>query len=188
MTQSKIKNQTLALAGLFQAAHLVEQLAKTGQANDKDLKICIESIFQTDPGKIEDIYGGSSDNVKIGFKEVRFLTDGKSRTGSSPDVMRYALGILHLESKLKKNKTMMNKIAQGIDSSKRQLDHFHSSHENLIANLSGLYQEKNQNPATVCGEIGYIVAPNGRQTLAIIIQSKEIKYSLSKRPASPRVK
>ena len=141
MSNTLIKNQTLALAGLFQAAHLVEQLAKTGQANDKDLKICIESIFHTDPDNIEDVFGGTSDNLKIGFKEVRFLTDGKSRTGSSPDVMRYALGILHLESKLRKNKVMMNKIAGGIDASKRQLDHFHSSHENLIANLSGLYQE-----------------------------------------------
>lgn len=141
MSHSKLRNQSLALAGLFQAAHLVEQLAKTGQANENDFRTCIESLFQTNPNAIEDIYGGCKSNVKLGFREVRFLTDGKQRTGSSPDVMRYALGILHLEKKLRKNRAMMAKMSGGIEQAKRQLDHFHSSHENLIANLSGLYQE-----------------------------------------------
>lgn len=141
MSHSKLRNQSLALAGLFQAAHLVEQLAKTGQANENDFRTCIESLFQTNPSAIEDIYGGCKSNVKLGFREVRFLTDGKQRTGSSPDVMRYALGILHLEKKLRKNRAMMAKMSGGIEQAKRQLDHFHSSHENLIANLSGLYQE-----------------------------------------------
>ncbi len=141
MSKASINNQAIALAGLFQAAHLVEQLAKTGNANEKDLKTCIESLFETDPSNIKEVFGGSTDNLKLGFQEVRFLTDGKSRTGSSPDVMRYALGVLHLESKLRKNKLTLNKIATGIDNAKRQREHFHSSHENLIANLSGLYQE-----------------------------------------------
>jgi high frequency lysogenization protein len=141
MSKASIDNQALALAGLFQAVHLVEQIARTGNVNEKELKTCIESLFQTHPKSIEDVYGGSKENLKLGYKEVRFLTDGKTRTGSSPDVMRYALAILHLEGKLRKNKKMMPKVSQGIDQAKRQLDHFHSSHENLIANLSGLYQE-----------------------------------------------
>ncbi|MGR6873942.1 high frequency lysogenization protein HflD [Pseudomonas sp. HK3] len=141
MSKVSIDNQALALAGIFQAAHLVEQIARTGNINEKDLKTCIESLFQTHPRSIEDVYGGSRENLKLGYKEVRFLTDGKTRTGSSPDVMRYALGVLHLESKLRKNNKIMPKVSAGIEQAKRQLDHFHSSHENLIANLSGLYQE-----------------------------------------------
>ena len=57
MTKASIDNQALALAGLFQAAHLVEQLARTGNVNEKDLKTCIESLFQTHPQSIEDVYG-----------------------------------------------------------------------------------------------------------------------------------
>jgi len=141
MTKSNIDNQALALAGLFQATHLVEQIARTGQVSEQELKVCIESLFQTHPKSIEDVYGGMHDNLKLGYKELRFFTSGKNKTGSTPDVMRYALGVLHLESKLRKNKKMMPKVADGIQQAKRQLDHFHSSHENLIANLSGLYQE-----------------------------------------------
>lgn len=141
MTRATVHNQAIALAGIFQAAHLVEQLAKTGHASEKELKTCIESLFVTHPQRIDEVYGGCTSNLKLGFQEVRFLTDGKTRTGSSPDVMRYALGVLHLEKKVRKNRGMMQKISSGIDKAKRQLDHFHSSHDNLIANLSGLYQE-----------------------------------------------
>lgn len=141
MTKSHIDNQALALSGLFQATRLVEQIARTGQVSEKELKICIESLFQTHPESIEDVYGGHHRNLMVGYKEVRFFTGGKKKTGSTPDVMRYALAVLHLESKLRKNKKMMPRVAEGIEQSKRQLDHFHSSHENLIANLSGLYQE-----------------------------------------------
>jgi len=141
MSKFKITNQATALAGLLQATHLVEQLAKTGNVNESELKTCIESLFAINPDSVDDIYGGSKDNLKLGFQEVRFLTDGKKRTGSSPDVMRYALGVLHLEAKARKNRGMMKKISSGIEKSTRQLDHFHSTHENLIANLSGLYQE-----------------------------------------------
>ncbi|GAA6133421.1 high frequency lysogenization protein HflD [Oceaniserpentilla sp. 4NH20-0058] len=141
MTKSNIDNQALALAGLFQATHLVEQIARTGQVNEHELKICIESLFQTHPKSIEDVYGGAHTNLTLGYKELRFFTGGKTKTSSTPDVMRYALGVLHLEGKLRKNKKMLPKVADGIDLAKRQLDHFHSSHENLIANLSGLYQE-----------------------------------------------
>lgn len=141
MPKSKIDHQALALAGIFQATHLVEQIARTGQVSEKELKTCIESLFQTHPESIEDVYGGKHENLKLGYKEVRFFTGGKGKTGSTPDVMRYALAVLHLENKLRKHKKMLPKVADGIEQAKRQLDHFHSSHENLIANLSGLYQE-----------------------------------------------
>lgn len=141
MMQSNTQKQAIALAGLFQAANLVEQLAKSGRANEKDIKTCIESLFQTDPASVQDVYGGNLGNLKLGLQELHFLTGGKNKTGSSPDVMRYALGIIHLESRLRKNKKMLSELSVGIESARRQLDHFHSNHENLIANLSGLYQE-----------------------------------------------
>jgi len=139
--RQRLNNQTIALAGLFQAAHLVEQIAKTGQCNENSLRVCIESLMDINPRSVAEIYGGEPENLRTGLKEVRFLTDGKSRTGSSPDVIRYALSILHLESKLRKSKGMMQSIGKGVDSAKRQAEHFHTTHENLLANLSGLYQD-----------------------------------------------
>lgn len=141
MTQNNIQKQAIALAGLFQAANLVEQIAKTGKVNEHDFRVCIESVFQTNPESVQDVYGGNLTNLKLGFSELCFLTGGKNKTGSSPDVMRYALGVIHLEGRLRRNKKMLAQLSDGVDSARRQLDHFHSTHENLIANLSGLYQE-----------------------------------------------
>ena len=52
-----IHNRTLALAGLFQAARLVQQTAR-GEPRDKDATTAsIGSIFNTDPASVVDVYG-----------------------------------------------------------------------------------------------------------------------------------
>jgi high frequency lysogenization protein len=136
-----IEQQVLALAGLFQAAFLVEQVAKTGQVSEEQLRTSLESLLDQNPASVEAVYGNKLSNLRIGLQEVKFLTDGKSRTGSSPDVIRYALSLLHLEGQLRKNKATLEAIGKGIGNANRQLQHFNSTHENVIANLAGLYQD-----------------------------------------------
>lgn len=138
---TQTEQQVLALAGLFQAAFLVEQVAKTGQVGEEQLRTSIESLLDQNPASVEAVYGNKLSNLRIGLQEVKFLTDGKSRTGSSPDVIRYALSLLHLEGQLRKNKATLEVIGKGINNANRQLQHFNSTHENVIANLAGLYQD-----------------------------------------------
>lgn len=138
---TQTEQQVLALAGLFQAAFLVEQVAKTGQVSEEQLRTSIESLLDQNPASVEAVYGNKLSNLRIGLQEVKFLTDGQSRTGSSPDVIRYALSLLHLEGQLRKNKATLEVIGKGINNANRQLQHFNSTHENIIANLAGLYQD-----------------------------------------------
>ena len=58
-----------------------------------------------------------------------------------PDVMRYALSIIHLESRLRKNHDMMNQLGNNIQSSLRQAEHFHLTHESVIGGLADTYQK-----------------------------------------------
>ena len=53
-----LHDQTLALAGLFQAAALVRQIAHNGSCSDESLETCIHSLFATDPASTLDVYGG----------------------------------------------------------------------------------------------------------------------------------
>ncbi|MBT3566595.1 MAG: DUF489 family protein, partial [Porticoccus sp.] len=39
------KDQLLALSGIFQSCHLVEQLSKHGLVSEKELKISMESLL-----------------------------------------------------------------------------------------------------------------------------------------------
>ena len=47
----------LALAGVFQAASLVKQIATTGMANSAVIEASLETLFKFDADSVEDVYG-----------------------------------------------------------------------------------------------------------------------------------
>ena len=56
MIHSKYE-QTLALAGIYQAASLVKQIANTGKANSAHVEPRIETLFRFDADSVEQVYG-----------------------------------------------------------------------------------------------------------------------------------
>ncbi len=67
---------------------------------------------------------------------------GKQRDAVNPDTIRYALSLIHLESKLQKDNSMLSAIGQRLGQLERAMEHYESSmHENLIAGISGMYQD-----------------------------------------------
>ena len=59
---SSIKNRTLALAGIFQSAALVHQLAITGQAEEDATLNSIESLFKIDAEDVPAVFSGIGGN------------------------------------------------------------------------------------------------------------------------------
>jgi high frequency lysogenization protein len=132
--------QATALAAVFQAAALVEQLARTGDTPEETTAPLLESLFIQNPAHFHDIYGDSSKRLAVGLKQLRIVA-GKDPQGISPDVTRYALSLLHLEKKLSKAPEMLDALGRGIQDAARQSDHFGITHENTIASLAGLYKQ-----------------------------------------------
>jgi len=56
-------------------------------------------------------------------------------------VARYVIGLLHLQRKLKKNRVMLQRVAEGIERARRQSEHYAIDHPNVIANLADTYSE-----------------------------------------------
>lgn len=141
---SQVNNQAIALSALFQAAELVSQLAKNGNAPEASLRPLLDSILKTNVDSTYDIYGGSwdfSDNLKLGT-EICLKTIGKDKTSVNPDTIRYALSILHLESKLAKQPEMLSALGQRISQLVRQKEHYDDlTHPNMLAAISGIYQD-----------------------------------------------
>lgn len=132
-------HRTIGLAGVFQAAILVKQLAKTGRAPDNYLKASIESLFKIDALDALDVYGGGR-NLCLGLRElIKFFNNSKAPKDS--DIARYVLSLLHLERKLSKNPNMQKNIQTGITRASLQAHHFSSTHENVMANLASLYTD-----------------------------------------------
>lgn len=132
-------NRTLALAGVVQAAVLVKQLAWKGSINQQDLATSIESIFQTDPQHVIDVYGSSS-NLILGIQTlIQLFNDNKAP--KDPEIARYTISLLHLERLLIKKSNMIQTVQRGVERAKNQAHHFNSTHDNVIANLAGVYTD-----------------------------------------------
>jgi high frequency lysogenization protein len=140
---NKHEQQTIALAAIFQAASLVEQLARTGEIPAPELELLITSLFKQNPDNFDEIYGAKP-NLQAGYHGICKLMGSdttKVKQDIKPDVMRYALSIIHLESRLRKNGHMMNQLGESIQSSVRQADHFHITHESVIGSLADTYKQ-----------------------------------------------
>ena len=135
--QYTAKEQAAALAGIFQAAALVERLARTGQLTDEDMTPSIHSVFVTKPDSVEDIYQGY-ESLTLGRQTLKNVLERQS-DAIQGDTVRYALTLIHLERKLSRNGNRMQEISQRLSRAGDQVSHFGLLHENVIANLAGIY-------------------------------------------------
>ena len=133
------QRQTLALAGVFQVAQLVNDLATRGLVDQQTFATSIGSVLVTDPETTADIYGGELPNLRAGANTLRKVLLKDSSV--NPSVLRYAMAILILNTKLAKNPQMLTAIGQRLDAVKSQAMHFNPTHENVLAALAGLYQD-----------------------------------------------
>jgi high frequency lysogenization protein len=132
-------NKILSLAGVFQAAALVKHLAKTGKIQEPYFTANIESLFKIDAIDVPDVYGGK-ENVALGLQElIRLFSNNK--LPKDTEIARYVFSLLHLERKLSKNQEMQTHVQTGIKRAKIQATHFNSTHENVLANLAGIYTD-----------------------------------------------
>lgn len=130
---------TLALAGVFQAAFLVKQIANTGMANSAVIEASLETLFKFDAANVEDVYGGVS-GVSSGIRELnKQLSSNKGERDI--EITRYVISLLTLEKKLSANQAMLEQIATTLESIKSGLDYFSLMHENTVLKIGQLYKD-----------------------------------------------
>ncbi|GAA5317151.1 MAG: high frequency lysogenization protein HflD [Candidatus Pelagadaptatus aseana] len=131
---------TLALAGVFQSATLVDQIAKTGYLPTEAQQTLIQSLFVTSPDDTIAVYGGSPANLEVGLKAI-IDTLATQRHQSHGDILRYVLGLQHLQKKLQGRQDMLKVISNRIQQTSHQAEHFGPCHENVMASLADIYTE-----------------------------------------------
>jgi high frequency lysogenization protein len=134
------RQQVIAIAAVIQAATLVEQLARTGDVPREYTDPLLKSLFIQNPKNFDDVYGNAANTLELGLNTFRTLASG-TQSGISPDVTRYTVAMLQLESKVKRNRDMMNTLGDGIQQASRQAEHFTAAHENTIAAIAELYKQ-----------------------------------------------
>lgn len=140
MSKKDNRDIAAALAGVFQAAALVEQLAKTGYIPSAPFKSSIETLFVQNPNSTLEVFNDDIVNLEHGLKVMADLLH-HHQNREYPDTLRYVLGILHLQKKLSSNKDMQGIVGQRLDQARNQADHFGVTHDNVIANLASIYTD-----------------------------------------------
>jgi len=136
MPLNTITNQTIALAGIAQAATLVDQLATTGKASMNAMEASIGSVLKIDSDSVIDVYGGLS-GIKLGLEQLQIQMTGYKI--ASPQQARYAASLVFLQNQLSGQKDMLKTINLGITKAQNQAEHFGLLHENVMASLGDLY-------------------------------------------------
>jgi len=159
-------NQVLALAGIFQSACLVQQLAREGHTDSAALRTSIQSILALDAPDVETIYG-SARGVRLGLELLNSKLTGKTKP-SDMEMARYVVAMVQLEGSLRRNPKMLEDIRQGIDTARAQMKFFENDapadgvHPLLMEKLAQLYSQtiSTLTPRImVSGEHGHLANP-----------------------------
>jgi len=133
-----VTRQALALAGVFQAASLVDELAHTGQVDPRAWDTLIRATLDTNPESFEAIYGGHPNNLRRGLEVLEAVVGRKQ---ANPVVLRYGFTLLLLMNQVRKNDAMLGELGSRLTRIQGQAEHFGETHENVIASLGEAYQE-----------------------------------------------
>lgn len=132
-----LSDKTLALGGVFQAAYLVDQVARRGMLPQSEFETSIGSLFEMSPATTEAVFG-SRFEIKRGLQSLIEQLEGNDKQ-RNVYIMRYAINLLQLENKLRKQPEMLKQIADGLEGATHQLKHFGMTHSNVIARLADIY-------------------------------------------------
>ena len=126
-------NRAIALAGIFQAIHLVDALAYAKDSNPHDIKTSLNSIFIMNPEDFISVYSNVA-HLRTGIQSAIEHLEGKQNAYA----FRYALNLVFLQRKMAKNSEKMDQIGHQISSLHRQ-DLAVDSLENIEA-LAKIYR------------------------------------------------
>ena len=125
----------MALAGVHQAALLVQQIARHGTVDKMAFESSIESLFAIDAESAEAVYGGWG-KLEAGLQT---LSNQLGRRNRDLELTRYTLCLLFLERKLVRRGDLMKIIADGLSSASDCIQYFSLTHGNVLAKLGDVY-------------------------------------------------
>jgi high frequency lysogenization protein len=129
-------DRILALAGVFQACELVDQIGGKGQCDPQAMRTSLFSLMQVDAEDVPAVFGGLS-QLKPGLQVLkRELTAKVTRNAR---IAQYSVQLLHLERKLSNSPQSLSLIAEGVKEVEARQEHFPFHHPNSIARFADLY-------------------------------------------------
>ncbi|HET7396838.1 MAG TPA: high frequency lysogenization protein HflD [Gammaproteobacteria bacterium] len=132
-----LEDRVLALAGVVQAAALVNAVAHAGQTDERSLTSTLDSIIKTESADVPEVFGGIG-GLSCGLRRLAALLGADSNPDDLP-VLRYTLGLMQLQNKVMRRHKLAGRLEDGIDRARQQIRHFGTVHNNVLAGLADTY-------------------------------------------------
>ena len=134
-----LQQQVIALAGLVQAARMVDQVAKTGSYPAAFFEASLRSLFTFDAPTVDAVYGNIQ-GVKLGLRSVvDMLTDATNEDHVAMGA--YVRGLLKLENQFGKRTDLQEVVASRLGHVNFKAQHFSDDAVELAASISAIYQD-----------------------------------------------
>jgi high frequency lysogenization protein len=135
----QLREQTIALAGVAQAARLVDQLSKTGSYPLEFLESSINSLFVFDMERAEDAFGGLP-GVRLGLQNLCALLANQRET-EQREAVRYVFNILQIERRFAADAELRNVVRSRLEHASFRAEHFATHIGDVCHSISGIYQD-----------------------------------------------
>lgn len=136
---SSLREQTIALAGVAQAARMVDQISKTGSYPLEFLESSVNSLFVFDLEHAEDIFKGLP-GVRLGLQNLCALL-ANERDMEQRDAVRYFFNVLHLERRFAADQQLREVVRSRLEHASFRAEHFATHVGDICHSVSGVYQD-----------------------------------------------
>ncbi len=140
MTSRPTREQrTLALAGVAQAARIVDLAAKTGSWPTPFAEASIHSLFCFDPEAVDTVFG-TPQGIRLGLEQLAACLN-LSQDQAAADTLRYTLSMLQLEKRFAKREDLQAIVHSRLKHTAYKAENFSNDINSLSANISAIYQD-----------------------------------------------
>lgn len=137
---SPLQEQLTALAGVFQAAALVNKLAHTGQVSDAALSYMLQTLLVRNPASTIDVYGGDDLGLSEGYRLMQAILE-RNNDNLPRESLRYVVGMLSLEKQFARRDDLLEIAGKRLPQIEQQVELYGLSSDNIAASFGGLYQD-----------------------------------------------
>lgn len=139
LVNDKWREKTLALAAVIQAVGLVDQLARTGQAQPEALEASLDSLFAFSSDNVEQVFGGIAP-LEFGIRGLRDILSGNDYA-EKQNILRYSMGVLHLQKRLRKDREVSALMASRLQHAAKNREMNGNDISSLCTSLDAIYQD-----------------------------------------------
>ncbi|HZJ95412.1 MAG TPA: high frequency lysogenization protein HflD [Thiopseudomonas sp.] len=135
-----LQEQLTALAGVFQAAALVNKLAHSGQISDSALAYMLNTLLVRDPENTLDVYGGDDLGLREGYQLLQAVLE-RDTDNLPRECLRYVVSMLSLEKQFAQRDDLLEITALRLPKIEQQVALYGITSENITASFASLYQD-----------------------------------------------